>query len=90
MGAPVKFSKKLQNIMINKCKKFYGPGLSYFNATTIWNSVPVLMPTPVLCLIAQFNIKCKQTFSVSQKSRLKNEKPDLGLKGDGRKSSKHS
>ena len=33
--------------MINSCKKYHEPGLSHFHATTIGNSVPVLMATPV-------------------------------------------
>ena len=32
-----------------------------------------------MCVIAQFDMKCKQIFSVSQKSRLRNEVFDLGL-----------
>ena len=44
----IKFSKKLLNYVMNRLKKSYGPGLSHFYATTIWNSVPVLMTTPVV------------------------------------------
>ena len=43
----IKFSKKLLNFNINSCKKSHGAGLSQFCATAIWNSVPVLMTTPV-------------------------------------------
>ena len=47
----IRFSKKLLNLIINRLKKSYGPGLSHFYATTIWNSVPILMVTPVIHLV---------------------------------------
>ena len=40
----VEFSKKLQNFIRNNRQKLYGL------ATTIWNSVQVLMTTPVYIL----------------------------------------
>ena len=43
----IKFSKKLINFISNSCKKSHGAGVSHFCARTNWNSVPVLMTTPV-------------------------------------------
>ena len=52
----IKSSKKLLNLIIYKCKKSYATGLSHYYATTIWNSVPALMATPVYVNVNQENI----------------------------------
>ena len=48
-----KFSKELLNTFINDCKKFYGHGLSHCYTPSIWNSIPVLLATPVAWILTR-------------------------------------
>ena len=43
----LKCSKKLLNTLINDYKKFYGHSFNHIYTPSIWNSVPVLLTTPV-------------------------------------------